>query len=214
MKKQENGLDEYAKWQSSYAVVRQEELNNLYNDVVVRGLLHEVLTILGYLNASSIAEQLEISKQKMRNSARISLDESMTVYPVQFQPNNWFKALSPNLNPEDLTMAKESIRDVYIAKQKELAQADAELQQMTLLSADPNEIKELEITIGVAKQELNQAESNLIKQYGEGVIGIAKIYFNVMNVAGVVGQFIPAKAKKLGATDDSPVYLKALDVLV
>jgi len=210
LKAKENGLDEYAKWQSSYAVVRQEELNNLYNDVVVRGLLHKVLTILGYLNASSVAEQLEISKQKMRNSSRVSLDESMTVYPVQFQPNNWFKALSPNLNPEDLTMAKESIRDQFVAKQRELARAKAELQQIELLAANPDEIDRLETSVEASKQELNRAETALLNQYGEGVVGIAKIYFNVMSVRGAVGDVIPAKAKKLGATDDSPAYINAL----
>jgi hypothetical protein len=214
LKTKENGLDEYAKWQSSYAVVRQEELNNLYNDVVVRGLLHEVLTILGYLNASSVAEQLEISKQKMRHSSRISLDESMTVYPVQFQPNNWFKALSPNLNPEDLTMAKESIRDQFVAKQRELARAKAELQQIELLAANPDEIARLETSVEASKQELNQAETALLNQYGEGVVGIAKIYFNVMNVRGAVGNVIPAKAKKLGATDDSQTYINALNEAV
>jgi len=214
LKTQENGLDEYAKWQSSYAMVRQEELNNLYNDVVVRGLLHEVLTILGYLNASSIAEQLEISKQKMRHSSRISLDESMTVYPVQFQPNNWFKALSPNLNPEDLTMAKESIRDQFIAKQRELGRAKTELQQMELLSANPDEIARLEASVEASKRDVNQAETALLNQYGEGVVGIAKIYFNVMNKKGEVKEVIPAKAKKLGATDDSQTYIKALDQAV
>lgn len=214
LKAKENGLDEYAKWQSSYAVVRQEELNNLYNDVVVRGLLHEVLTILGYLNASSVAEQLEISKQKMRNSSRVSLDESMTVYPVQFQPNNWFKALSPNLNPEDLTMAKESIRDQFVAKQRELARAKAELQQIELLAANPDEIDRLEKSVEASKQELNRAETELLNQYGEGVVGIAKIYFNVMSVRGAVGGVIPAKAKKLGATDDSQAYIDALSAAV
>lgn len=214
LKAKENGLDEYAKWQSSYAVVRQEELNNLYNDVVVRGLLHEVLTILGYLNASSVAEQLEISKQKMRNSSRVSLDESMTVYPVQFQPNNWFKALSPNLNPEDLTMAKESIRDQFVAKQRELARAKAELQQIELLAANPDEIDRLETSVEASKQELNRAETALLNQYGEGVVGIAKIYFNVMSVRGAVGDVIPAKAKKLGATDDSQAYINALNEAV
>jgi hypothetical protein len=214
LKAKENGLDEYAKWQSSYAVVRQEELNNLYNDVVVRGLLHEVLTILGYLNASSVAEQLEISKQKMRNSSRVSLDESMTVYPVQFQPNNWFKALSPNLNPEDLTMAKESIRDQFVAKQRELARAKAELQQIELLAANPDEIDRLETSVEASKQELNLAETALLNQYGEGVVGIAKIYFNVMSVRGAVGDVIPAKAKKLGATDDSQAYINALNEAV
>jgi hypothetical protein len=209
--KDKNDLDGYAKWQSSYAMVRQEELNNLYNDVVVRGHLHEVLTILGYLNASSVAEELELAKQNMRHSSRVSLDESMTVYPVQMQPNNWFKALAPNLNPEDLTMAKESIRDQFMAKQRELSRAKAELQQMELLSADPAEIARVEGEVKAAKKTLNDAESGLIKAYGEGVVGIAKIYFDVTkDEKGNTGEFSDAKAKELGATDNSEKYLNAI----
>ena len=44
--KADNDLDGYAKWQSSKGMVETERLNSLYNDVVVRGHLHEVLTIL------------------------------------------------------------------------------------------------------------------------------------------------------------------------
>jgi hypothetical protein len=215
LKNQTNGLDEYAKWQSSYAMVKEEELNNLYNQVVVRGHLHEVLTILGYLNASSVAEELEVCKQKMRNSARISLDESMTVYPVQFQPNNWFKALTPNLNPEDLTMARDSIRDQFLAKQRELSRAKAELQQMQIISATPQEIATAHDEVQLAKQSLNEAESGLIKQYGQGLVGIAKIYFKVTQRGGKAtkdgnNKVDPTKAQDSGATDTSQAYIDSL----
>ncbi|WP_138497345.1 hypothetical protein [Nostoc sp. PA-18-2419] len=181
-----NDLDGYAKWQSSYGLVRLEELNSHYNNVVVRGHLHEVLTILGYMNASSIAEELELGKQKMRNSARSSIDESMTVYPVQFQPNNWFKALTPNLNPQDLTMAQESIRDQYVAKQRELSRAKAELQQMELLSFNQDEIERIDKRIGEYKQKINKAESQLIGKYGESVVSLAKTYFKATSIAAKI----------------------------
>lgn len=205
--KDRNDLDGYAKWQSSYGMVRQEQLNNLYNDAVVRGHLHEVLTLLGYLNASSIAEELELGKQKMRNSARSSLDESMTVYPVQFQPNNWFKALSPNLDPQDLTMAQESIRDQYIVKQRELSRAKAELKQMELLSFDPNEITKIENDIATQKKNLNKAESELITKYGDSVVGFAKVYFKATGATTVIDL---VTAQNLGALDISKTYIDAL----
>jgi hypothetical protein len=212
---EKNDLDGYAKWLSSYGFVRQEELNNLYNDAVVRGHLHEVFTILGYLNASSIAEELELGKQKMRNSARSSLDESMTVYPVQFQPNNWFKALTPNLNPQDLTMAQDSIRDHFVAKQRELSRAKTELQQMELLSVNPEEISRIEQNIASKKQELNKAESKLIEKYGEGVVSFAKIYFNATkSKQGQPQKVDAATAEKLGAIDVSLDYIKPLQEAV
>jgi signal transduction histidine kinase len=207
--KENNDLEGYAKWHSSEGIARLENLNSLYNDAVVRGHLHEVLTILGYLNASSIAEELERSKQRMRNSARLSLDESMTVYPVQFQPNNWFKALTPNLNPQDLTMAQESIRDQYVAKQRELLRAKAELQQqMQLLSVEQKEINKLEQDIEQEKRNLNEAETKLINNYGEGVVGFAKICIKATSISQVIDV---ATAKNLGATNLSQDYIKKLN---
>lgn len=210
--KQNNDLEGYAKWHSSEGIVRIEELNSLYNDAVVRGHLHEVLTILGYLNASSIAEELERAKQRMRNSARLSLDESMSIYPVQLQPNNWFKALTPNLNPQDLTMAQESIRDQYVAKQRELSRAKAELQQMELLSVNQEEINKLEQNIEKQKKELNEAETNLINTYGDGVVGFAKTYIKATGISTAIDTTTAAidadTAKMVGAIDVSKKYLE------
>lgn len=210
LKHVDGGMDEYAKWQSSYGMVRTEQLNNMYNDVVVSGHLHEVLTILGYLNASSIAEELELSKQKMRNSARLSLDESLTVYPVQFSPNNWFKALEPNLNPADLTMAKESIRDIYLDKQKELMRAKGDLQKAELLSTGPDDVKNAQAAVDAAKKAVTDAESALIKQYGDGIVGVAKIYVNTFGPGATVNK---AKAVGVGA-DPSETYIQALQSAV
>ncbi|WP_434684173.1 coiled-coil domain-containing protein [Pseudanabaena minima] len=170
-----NWLDEYAKWQSSEGMVGQEKLNNLYNDVVVRGKLHEVMTILGYLNASSIAEELEVTKQRMRNSARSSLDESMTVYPVQFQPNNWFKALTPNLNPADLTMAQDSIRDQLMAKQTELSRAKAELAQMDMMDVKPEEIAAAQQQVDDKQNDLKQKEQDLSNAHGKAIADLATL---------------------------------------
>lgn len=167
-------LDEYAKWQSSEGMVEQEKLNNLYNDVVVRGHLHEVMTILGYLNASSIAEELEVTKQKMRNSSRSSLDESMTIYPVQFQPNNWFKALTPNINPADLTMAQDSIRDQLMAKQKELSRSKSELAQMDLMDVTPEQIVAIQGKVVAAQDSLKAKEKALSDQHGKVIVDLAK----------------------------------------
>lgn len=205
LKDKDGGMDEYAKWQSSYGMVKTEELNNLYNDVVISGHLHEVLTILGYLNASSIAEELESGKQKMRNSARLSLDESLTVYPVQFSPNNWFKALSPNLNPTDLTMAKESIRDIYLDKKKELMRAKGDLQKAELISTNPDDVQNAQIAVDEAKKAVSDAEDALIKKYGDGIVGIAKIYFNTYGASTIN----KTKALSLGA-DPNDKYITAL----
>ncbi|QQU04765.1 hypothetical protein [Myroides odoratus] len=209
--KTKDDLDGYAKWQSSQGLVETEKLNNLYNDVVISGHLHEVLTILGYLNASSIAEELEISKQKIRNSSRLSLDESMIVYPVQFSPNNWFKALTPNVNPQDLTMAVDSIKDIYFDKKRELSRAKSELEQYESIHYSEDEISKLETDINNAKDKLSKAEANIIKQYTQSAFDFAKIVLKAYSLTNGAGLTIEMIKKFGGKESDLPSSQKIID---
>ena len=126
-------LDGYAKWLSSEGLVQEEKISNFYNDAVVRGHYHEVLTLLGFLNVASPSEALENTKQKMRSSLRRSLDGSTDIYPVQFQPSDWFKALRPNLSPKDLTMATDSLVAEYRAKQQRLRSLQVQLSEQAAI---------------------------------------------------------------------------------
>ena len=136
-------LDGYANWLSSEGLVQEEQISNFYNDAVVRGHYHEVLTLLGFLNVSSPSEALENTKQKMRSSLRRSLDGSTDVYPVQFQPSDWFKSLRPNLSPKDLTMAAESLAADYRAKQRRLRGLKAQLAEQTAIEIPAEEQERL-----------------------------------------------------------------------
>ncbi|WP_281660903.1 coiled-coil domain-containing protein [Microvirgula aerodenitrificans] len=179
------GLDGYSKWLSSEAIVRDEELNNYFNDCIVRGHLHEIMTLLGYLNSKSIAEELEMSKQRMRNSARMSLDESMTVYPVMFEPSNWFKALKPNLHPKDLTMSFNVIRERAATKRSELNRAQEALAQMGLMEVDPAEIENTRKRIEQQKSNVAKTQATLSAKYGEALLHAAKIIISVTNAVDV-----------------------------
>lgn len=198
--------DAYAKWLSSEGMVEQEKLNNAHNDAVGRGKLHEVMTILGYLNSSSIAEELEVTKQRMRNSARSSMDESMTIYPVQFQPNNWFKALTPNINPADLTMAQDSIEDQLASKRRELVRAQAELARMNLMNVTQAEIDKAEAGVEAAKKALRLREDAILVGHSEALIGLARNIVKMLPKNALEDKSkVAGKAKVLGFVDDDAV---------
>ena len=110
-----------------------EKISNFYNDAVVRGHYHEVLTLLGFLNVASPSEALKNTKQKMRSSLRRSLDDSTDIYPVQFQPSNWFTALRPNVRPKDLTIAADSLVAEYRAKQQRLRSLQVQLSEQAAI---------------------------------------------------------------------------------
>lgn len=181
-------LDDYANWHSSEAAVKDAELDNLYNDLVITGHFHEVMTLLGYLNAASVAEELERCKQKMRHSQRVSLDESMDIFPVQFIPNNWAKALTPNLHPEDLTMSQDVLVGELRAKRKELSRLKEQLKELELLHVSEEQVRKLEQDVAGAKEAFNKAEGELAGKYGQSAIDAVKIFINA-ETGGTYGLF-------------------------
>ena len=177
-------LDGYANWLSSEGLVQEEQISNFYNDAVVRGHYHEVLTLLGFLNVSSPSEALENTKQKMRSSLRRSLDGSTDIYPVQFQPSDWFKSLRPNLNPKDLTMATESLVADYRAKQRRLRSLKAQLAEQPSIEISPDEQERLRIEVENRRQQLSQSQQALISQHGSGALSAVKAVISIYKNAG------------------------------
>lgn len=203
-------LDGYANWLSSEGLVQEEQISNFYNDAVVRGHYHEVLTLLGFLNVSSPSEALESTKQKMRSSLRRSLDGSTDIYPVQFQPSDWFKSLRPNLSPKDLTMAAESLAADYRSKQQRLRSLKAQLAEQTAIEISPEEQEELKAEVEKRRQKLSHSQKALISQYGAGALSAVKAVIGIYKTAGnpfvkaqeVVDNIRKAKDKqKLDATE-------------
>ena len=176
---------------------------------MVRGHYHEVLTLLGFLNVASPSEALENTKQKMRSSLRRSLDGSTDIYPVQFQPSDWFKALRPNLSPKDLTMATDSLVAEYRAKQQRLRSLQAQLSEQVVIDISPEERARRENEAENSRRELSQSQQELISQYGSGAVSAVKavigIYKNTADpftkVQGVIQKTRSAKEGKLEGTE-------------
>lgn len=174
-----DNLDGYANWLSSEGLVQEEQISNFYNDAVVRGHYHEVLTLLGFLNVSSPSEALESTKQKMRSSLRRSLDGSTDIYPVQFQPSDWFKSLRPNLSPKDLTMATDSLVAEYRAKQQRLRGLKAQLAEQTIIGIDPSKQGDLKGAIDECEKNLSEAQEQLLSTYGSGALSAVKAVIDI-----------------------------------
>lgn len=169
-----------------------------------------MLTLLGFLNVSSPSEALESTKQKMRSSLRRSLDGSTDIYPVQFQPSDWFKSLRPNLSPKDLTMAAESLAADYRSKQQRLRSLKAQLAEQTAIEISPEEQEELRAEVEKRRQKLSHSQKALISQYGAGALSAVKAVIGIYKTAGnpfvkaqeVVDNIRKAKDKqKLDATE-------------
>lgn len=177
--KERDDLDGYAKWVSSEGKVREEEINNYFNDAVVRGNYHEVLTMLGFLNVSSPAEMLEKTKQNMRSCVRRSLDGSSDIYTVQFQPSDWFKSLRPNLSPKDLLMSQENLLTSYKSKKKQMAGLQEQLSEIELQKNKGRNEEQIKAEIERLEGVVLQADNEMMVSYGEGAVSTMKMVLNI-----------------------------------
>jgi hypothetical protein len=171
MKKKD--AEDFSRWLSHIAPVKEAEIQALYDDLVVRGYYHEVKSDLGYLDVKTAAEQLEDAKARMRNSSMSSLDESETIYPVQLQPLDWAEALDTNFEPEDLTHSKETLQYKLLDKKSQLSKYETQLQM--LLTAKTGDAKEYEEKVQQARDQLDKAQTELLFTYSDGVATIAKM---------------------------------------
>lgn len=185
----EGDLDGYARWLATTAWTKDQALENLFQDAVIRGFYHEIMTILGFLDSASPTERLQTAKGNARSSVRRSLDGSMDVYPVQFQPSNWFRALSPNFSPKDLTLDPEYLTRIYQTKLTILSTLETELGVLLRRNIANNELNQMREQLKLLNEKYTAAEQALIKRYGEGLIAAIKTIIQIAG-AGDVSSFV------------------------
>ena len=176
-KRLNDAMDEYARWIGSVGMIEDERLNQLYNDVVVRGNLHEVMTFLGFLNAATTAETLESTKQFIRNSARLSIDGASKIFPVNFNPSNWFQALRPNFSPKDLTMSREALATQYKSKTKSLTDLKQQKAELETMHVSKTEVAELTAAIGKEQEAAHKLEAKFLSSQTEATFKAAKMAY-------------------------------------
>ncbi|MCI9022704.1 MAG: hypothetical protein HFH32_18720 [Eubacterium sp.] len=168
-------LDGYAKWLATTSWTKDQALENLFQDAVIRGFYHEVLTILGFLDVQSPAERLAKAKANRRSSVRRSLDASMEVLPVQLQPSSWFRSLSPNFSPKDMTLDRQYLAEQYQAKRSVLSSLEAELRVLLLNQADVDGLKDMEAQLAALKKQLDQSEAAAFKGFADNMVEAVKL---------------------------------------
>lgn len=157
-KNSKDDMDEYSKWLATVAWTKDKDMEHLFNDAVIRGFYHEIMTILGFLDIQSPAERLAAAKQNRRSSVRRSMDDSMDILPVRLQPSNWFRALTPNFSPQDLTLGMPYLEMEYKTKKNLLSSLEAELRVLMTRTVGGQDISALEHEVTQLKTEMLESE--------------------------------------------------------
>ncbi len=189
-------LDEYAKWLSTTAWTKDHELECLFNDAVVRGFYHEIMTILGFLDVASPSERLSTAKTNRRTSARRSLDDSMDILPIQLQPSNWFRSLMPNFSPQDLTLGTEYLTLEYQSKRALLTSLESELRTLVSSNVDKESVKQLEEDVASLKEAMLLDEKSYFRAFTDAQVKAIKLAFEIASKGEMVG-FISGGSEKV-----------------
>jgi hypothetical protein len=147
------------------------------------------MTILGFLDSASPSERLAQAKGNARSSVRRSLDGSMDVYPVQFQPSNWFRALSPNFSPKDLTLDPDYLTLQYQTKVSLLSTLETELGILLRKNIGDEELANMKASLADLESKYHDAEKEVIKNYSEGLLEGMKAIIQVAAGGDVVSYF-------------------------
>ncbi len=190
-------LDEYAKWLATTSWTKDHELETLFNDAVVRGFYHEIMTILGFLDISSPAERLTAAKQNKRSSVRRSIDSSRDILPVRFEPSNWFRSLMPNYSPQDLTLDADYLATEYKSKRALLTSLEAELRVLVSHNIGAEDISKLENQVALAKKTMLEAEKKYYNTYTQAQVEAIKLAFEIASKGDIVGFISGGESKVL-----------------
>ena len=193
-----NTLDEYAAWLSTTAWTKDKELETLFNDAIVRGFYHEIMTILGFIDTASPAERLETAKTNLRTSVRRRIDGSGEVYPVSLSPSDWFRALTPNYSPKDLLADPEFVMLEYQQKKSVLIALQNDLRILLSQQASPDVISNLQTQIDNGRKELDRLEGEYAQQYGESAVSVIKLVLQVVSNGSTAG-FLAGKTGEMVA---------------
>ena len=183
----DRAMEEYARWVAREAPIRDARVQTLYNDLVIRGYYHEIGNILGYLDVALESELIEKGKQGMRNSSMSSLDESEDIYPVYFEPNDWFKGLSTDFTPMDLLVDPEFLTARLMTKQKELESLQVEYGR--LQASRTGDVEALKKSVAEKEAVYDKAENDMLNNFSSTVVQIAKIFFAHFGDNPVKGAF-------------------------
>ena len=94
-KRKHLGAIDYELWFQRRYPSLQSHVESAYTKWIIFGEKQLVELYIAVLDTGSAGQALEEARMSLRASGVISLDRTRTVYPVSFEPSDWYKYLLP-----------------------------------------------------------------------------------------------------------------------
>lgn len=208
--------NEYLQWYETVARSESMELNEKRAKVLSVFAPNDMDILNGVLDSGSGAE-LEQARQILENIQRQTPDGGI-VYPVKFNPTNWFELLNTSFIPSDLLESPESLAMRLRNLSTRRITLSSQISNLNGLIDKDHRSKELEnaqTEAENARKALDDAQNELINKYGEGLKTVIDTIFTIAPIfsgGNVPNTIISRLAKGLNFKGDKTVDDLAKDL--
>lgn len=133
---------------------------------------NDMKIIEGILDSGSGAE-LQEARQTLRNTRKINPDGGY-IYPVKFNPTNWFEYLNTSFTPIDLVNSPTAILDELNLLYNRRDYINLRLLDIAAKIPSDESLKTLQEELDKAKEEFNRCDSSLQSAVEKGFTNFAK----------------------------------------
>lgn len=184
--------DAYLEWYETVAESRLNAVNEKFSKVLSVFSPNDMKILEGIMDSGSGAE-LQQARQTLNNSRKITPDGGY-VYPVKFNPTNWFELLGTSFTPIDLLKSPDVLStELQILSVRRLSLSSG-IDEISAMIPEEKTVQDAKSKVDNAKSQLDEKKSSLTNEYGEGISSLIDVALDIAPLfAGGVPADIVAK---------------------
>lgn len=186
-----DGTDAYLDWYESVAESRLSAIDEKMSKVISVFTPNDMKILEGILDSGSGAELQEA--RAMLDNTRKRDPNGGYIYPVSFQPSNWFELLSTSFTPTDLLDDPSALAQKLKPLSVRRMTLNTQIESISALVPETDRLKELKEKVTDAETKVSQAESDLVKDYGDGV---RDVFHTVCDLVSAFSSDVPKEVIK------------------
>ena len=170
--------DAYLEWYETAAEGYLNDINEKMSKVISVFTPNDMKILEGILDSGSGAE-LQQARQILTNTQKLTPDGGY-VYPVKFNPTNWFELLSTSFTPVDLLENPSVLALKLQSLSTRRIELNSQLVDLSSLIKDKSKkVEDLYNSISTIKSEFETAENGLIEGYGAGAKAVVDAVLDI-----------------------------------
>lgn len=179
--------DAYLEWYETVAESYLNVINEKMSKVISVFTPNDMKILEGILDSGSGAE-LQEARQTLTNVQKLNPDGGY-VYPVKFNPTNWFEQLNTSFTPMDLLKTPDALAMQLQSLSSHRMKISARIADISSMIPESSSLSELQDAVSKAKVNIDDKTQNLIETYGDG---ISTILNTVLDIAPLFSGGVPA----------------------